>query len=487
MRGMLDGTQPSGSRYYHAKEALNEPPPIQDRLPILVGGGGERKTLRIVAQYADACNLGGGFESVKRKDEILRRHCEEVGRDESEIERTVGAGRLRHPRRPGRGEARSRGDLRPQRRRRAVEQPADRHAGAGRRGMRPFADIGFRHFIVGFPSPYDAETMERLVTEVKPMLARLSLGYAAAVRVTLLAGGTGGTKLAHGFAMLGDAVELTVIANVADDIEIHGLHVSPGRRRAPLHARGLIDAERGWGVTDDTFTRARDAGALGGPAWFSLGDADLATHVERTRRLREGESLTDATAAMAAALGIRPRILPSTDDRWQTRIETDDGELDFQEYFVHRRQEPVVRGVRFDGDGARPTRAVIDAIATAELVVIGPSNPIVSIGPILELPGVRDALRRPRAARWPSARSSAAARSRAQPTGCSRRSATRPRAGRGAALRRPRRPLRPRRGRCRVGRRGRLHGTRGRVLPTVMRSDDDRRRWRRRSIDRRRG
>ena len=125
---------------------------------------------------------------------------------------------------------------------------------------------------------------------------------------------------------------------------------------------------------------------LGGPAWFSLGDADLATHVERTRRLRSGESLTDATAAMAAALGVQPRILPSTDDRWQTRIVTDDGELDFQEYFVHRR-EPVVRGVRFDGDGARATRAVIDAIATAELVVIGPSNPIVSIGPTLELSG----------------------------------------------------------------------------------------------------
>jgi LPPG:FO 2-phospho-L-lactate transferase len=131
----------------------------------------------------------------------------------------------------------------------------------------------------------------------------------------------------------------------------------------------------------------------GAPAWFSLGDADLATHVERSRRLRAGETLTDATAAMASALGVRARVLPSTNDRWRTRILTDDGELDFQEYFVHRRQEPVVRGVRFDGDAARPTPAVLDAIARADLVVIGPSNPIVSIGPTLDLPGVRDAVR----------------------------------------------------------------------------------------------
>ncbi|HEX5040873.1 MAG TPA: 2-phospho-L-lactate transferase CofD family protein, partial [Candidatus Limnocylindria bacterium] len=146
-------------------------------------------------------------------------------------------------------------------------------------------------------------------------------------------------------------------------------------------------------VVDDTFTAHLMLARYGGPAWFSLGDADLATHVERTRRLRIGESLTDATAAMGAALGVRAHVLPSSDDRWQTRIVTDDGELDFQEYFVHRRQEPIVRGVRFDGDAAAPTPQVLDAIAAADLVVIGPSNPIVSIGPTLELPGVRDALR----------------------------------------------------------------------------------------------
>ncbi len=129
----------------------------------------------------------------------------------------------------------------------------------------------------------------------------------------------------------------------------------------------------------------------GGPDWFTIGDADLATNVERTRRLREGESLTDATAAMASALGIGVRILPSTDDRYRSRIETDDGVLDFQDYFVRRRQQPEVRGVRFEDD-ARPTHAVLQAIGEGELLVIGPSNPFVSIGPTLELPGVRDAL-----------------------------------------------------------------------------------------------
>ena len=175
-------------------------------------------------------------------------------------------------------------------------------------------------------------------------------------------------------------------------MELHGLHVSPDIDALLYTLSGLIDAERGWGVTDDTFTAHLMLARYGGPSWFTLGDADLATHVERTRRLRAGETLTEATAAMAGALGVGVHILPSTDQRWQTRIVTDEGELDFQEYFVHRRQGPVVRGVRFDGDDAEPTRAVLVAIREADVVVIGPSNPIVSIAPTLELPGVRDAL-----------------------------------------------------------------------------------------------
>jgi LPPG:FO 2-phospho-L-lactate transferase len=212
------------------------------------------------------------------------------------------------------------------------------------------------------------------------------------LRVTLLAGGTGGTKLAHGFDLLGDAVDLTVVANVGDDAEMHGLHVSPDVDTLLYTLSGLVDAARGWGVRDDTYSAHEMFGRLGEPVWFTVGDADLATHVERTRRLREGASLTDATAALAASLGIRSRILPATDDRLRTRLETDAGQLDFQDYFVRLRQEPTVTGVTLEGiERARPTDAVLAAIDDAELLVIGPSNPFVSIGPILELPGVRDA------------------------------------------------------------------------------------------------
>jgi alkanesulfonate monooxygenase SsuD/methylene tetrahydromethanopterin reductase-like flavin-dependent oxidoreductase (luciferase family) len=171
MRGMLRGERPSGKRYYATDEILNLPPPVQAHVPLLVGGGGERKTLRIVARYADACNLGGGFENVKRKDEILRRHCEEVGRDESEIERTVGVGTIVIRDDPAEAQRfftemfERNGRARPWRDQivGTPEQVAER--------LRPFLDIGFRHWIVGFPPPHDAETMERLVNEICPMLA----------------------------------------------------------------------------------------------------------------------------------------------------------------------------------------------------------------------------------------------------------------------------------------------------------------------------
>lgn len=170
MRGMLDGEEPSGSEFYDARGVRNDPPPLQRRLPLLVGGGGERRTLRTVARYADACNLGGGFENVKRKDEVLRRHCAEVGRDESEIERTVGAGVVVI--RDSEAEARR------------VLEETFAHNGHARtwqdqpigtpeqvaEKLRPFLGIGFRHFIVGHPAPYDVESLTRMATEVKPML-----------------------------------------------------------------------------------------------------------------------------------------------------------------------------------------------------------------------------------------------------------------------------------------------------------------------------
>lgn len=170
MRGMLHGEQPSGERFYAAHEVRNDPPPVQAHLPLLIGGGGEKKTLRTVARYADACNLGGGFENVKRKDEILRRHCDEVGRDESEIERTVGVGIavIRDTVGEAHGVARGiferNGKATPWRNQ-LIGTPE-----TVAETLRPFLGIGFRHFIAGFPSPYDKESMERLVTEAKPLL-----------------------------------------------------------------------------------------------------------------------------------------------------------------------------------------------------------------------------------------------------------------------------------------------------------------------------
>jgi LPPG:FO 2-phospho-L-lactate transferase len=213
------------------------------------------------------------------------------------------------------------------------------------------------------------------------------------MKVALLAGGTGGAKLAHGFQQTLSPGDLTVIVNVADDTELFGLHISPDVDSVIYTLSGLLDGERGWGVRGDTFTALELLGRYGAPTWFRIGDADLATHVRRTQLLREGASLTDATAALTDALGVPSTILPATDDRIRTVIVTDAGELDFQDYFVARRQEPEVRGVRLEGlDRARPTASVRRALDEADLIVLAPSNPIVSIGPILELPGMRAAL-----------------------------------------------------------------------------------------------
>ncbi|HEY6609195.1 MAG TPA: 2-phospho-L-lactate transferase [Candidatus Limnocylindria bacterium] len=210
------------------------------------------------------------------------------------------------------------------------------------------------------------------------------------MRVTLLAGGTGGTKLARGFAMLPE-VELSVIANVGDDTEMHGLLVCPDIDALLYTLSGLIDTERGWGVVGDTHTAHAMFERLGEETWFTVGDADLATHVHRDRLMRDGATMTDAIAAIGAALGIGARILPSSDEPWRTVLSTDAGDLSFQDYFVRLRQEPEVRGVRFEGVG-RPAPAVLEALGAGDVVVIGPSNPIVSIGPILALDGVREAI-----------------------------------------------------------------------------------------------
>jgi LPPG:FO 2-phospho-L-lactate transferase len=214
------------------------------------------------------------------------------------------------------------------------------------------------------------------------------------MKVVLLAGGTGGAKLAHGLQMVLPPGDLTVIVNVADDTERYGLLVCPDLDTILYTLSGLADRAQGWGVADDTSSALAMFERYGEEAWFRIGDADLATLVQRDRLMREGSSLTDATAALAAALGIATHLVPATDDRVRTWIQTDGGEeIDFQEYFVHRGQQETVQAVRFDGvEATHPSPAALEALATADLVVIGPSNPIVSIGPILAVPGLREAL-----------------------------------------------------------------------------------------------
>jgi LPPG:FO 2-phospho-L-lactate transferase len=213
------------------------------------------------------------------------------------------------------------------------------------------------------------------------------------MRVVLLAGGTGGAKLADGLQVVLPPGDLTVIVNVGDDTEWFGLHVSPDIDTVLYTLAGVGDQEQGWGVAGDTFTALGMLERYGQEPWFKVGDADLATHLHRTELLRAGASLTDATAAMASALGVPSQVLPATDDRLRTLVQTDDGWVDFQDYFVRRGQADEVRALRFEGaEAARPTTAALVALAAADLVVIGPSNPLVSIGPTLAMPGMREAV-----------------------------------------------------------------------------------------------
>jgi LPPG:FO 2-phospho-L-lactate transferase len=213
------------------------------------------------------------------------------------------------------------------------------------------------------------------------------------MKTVLLAGGTGGAKLAHGLQQVLPPGDLAVIVNVADDLEWQGLPVSPDLDTILYTLAGLADPVQGWGVAGDTQTAMGMLERYNAETWFRVGDADLATHLHRAALMREGASLTDATAALAAALGVPSRLLPATDDRVRTVVETSAGDLAFQDYFVRRRQQDEVTGLRFEGaEQARPSAAGVAAIAEAELVVIGPSNPLVSIGPILAMPAMRQAV-----------------------------------------------------------------------------------------------
>ena len=212
------------------------------------------------------------------------------------------------------------------------------------------------------------------------------------MRVVLLAGGVGGAKLAEGLAAhLG--ADLTVVVNTGDDLERHGLAIWPDHDTVAYTLAGLDDEIRGWGLRDETWTVMDALAALGDEIWFRLGDRDLGTHLWRTDRLRAGARPTEVALELRVRLGIAPRILPMADEPVRTEVRTDDGWLEFQEYFVHRHQEPAVHDVRFRGIAAtRATPEVVAVLAAAEAIVIAPSNPIVSIGPILALPGIRDVL-----------------------------------------------------------------------------------------------
>jgi len=215
---------------------------------------------------------------------------------------------------------------------------------------------------------------------------------AARPRVVALAGGVGGAKLAEGLqAVAGD--RLTVIVNTADDTERHGLLVCADHDTVMYTLAGLENPEFGWGLAGDSWTVMGALERYGEEGWFRLGDQDLATHIVRTDRLRRGERLTDICRHLQARLGVAATILPMADEPVRTQVRTDDGWLDFQDYFVRLRQAPDVREVRFAGiEGSRSTEEVRAAIQEAEVIVIAPSNPIVSVGPILAVPGMSEAL-----------------------------------------------------------------------------------------------
>jgi LPPG:FO 2-phospho-L-lactate transferase len=215
--------------------------------------------------------------------------------------------------------------------------------------------------------------------------------------VVALAGGIGAARFLDGLTRVLAPERIFIIGNTADDAEIHGLHISPDLDTVTYTLAGLADPKRGWGIRGDSFRCLEALGRLGAETWFQLGDRDLATHVYRTQRLRQSATLTDITAEIASALRVRSRIVPMSDDRIRTRICTPDGELEFQTYFVKRRARDTVLNVRFEGASqASPARGVIEAIAAADAIILCPSNPFISIAPILAVPGIREALQRKR-------------------------------------------------------------------------------------------
>jgi LPPG:FO 2-phospho-L-lactate transferase len=213
------------------------------------------------------------------------------------------------------------------------------------------------------------------------------------MKVCALAGGVGGAKLASGLQDVLSPGDLSVVVNTADDFDLWGLHICPDLDTVMYTLAGMSNPETGWGIVGETFEALNMAERYGEEAWFKLGDKDLATHVLRTHRMRSGETLTKITAGISGALGLESSVLPMSDDPVSTVLETPEGRLEFQEYFVRRGQRDEVLGIRLRGiEEARPTEGVLAAIGDADAIIFCPSNPIVSVGPILALPGMMEAL-----------------------------------------------------------------------------------------------
>jgi LPPG:FO 2-phospho-L-lactate transferase len=214
-------------------------------------------------------------------------------------------------------------------------------------------------------------------------------------KIAALAGGVGASKLLLGlYDVLPDPATLTAIVNTGDDITMHGLKISPDLDIVTYTLAGVIDSKKGWGFRNETFHLLKRLAVFGRANWFNLGDRDLATHIHRTALLAEGKSLTDAVESIRAALGVKSRILPMANEPVPTIIDTNEGPLHFQEYLVKRRAEPIVKAIRFDQvEKAKPAPGVLESIREAGRIIICPSNPLISIGPILAVSGIREALR----------------------------------------------------------------------------------------------
>ncbi len=213
------------------------------------------------------------------------------------------------------------------------------------------------------------------------------------LKIVALAGGVGGAKLVHGLAQILNPEDLTVIVNTGDDFELYGMYICPDLDTVCYTLAGLANLTTGWGRVDESWQAIENAVRLGGPGWFNLGDRDLGTHLERTRRLKEGQALSEITRDFCKAWGIQQSVLPMSNHSVRTIVETEEGELAFQEYFVHRKCEPQVRGFRFEGiEIAEAAPGAREAIRAADAVVICPSNPWVSIDPILRVEGIRRAV-----------------------------------------------------------------------------------------------